>query len=78
MLTGIQSVYAVIVGFHLTGSLFEPIIPATVAALQEIGPRYIVPAHCTGWAATHQIARTMPKAFLQNSVGTEFVFRAQD
>ncbi len=78
MLTGIQSVYAVIGGFHLTGGLFEPIIPATVAALQEIAPRYIVPAHCTGWAATHQIARTMPEAFLQNSVGTEFVFRAKD
>lgn len=40
MLTGIQSVYAVIGGFHLTGSLFETIIPATVAALKEIGPRY--------------------------------------
>ena len=78
MLTGIQSVYAVIGGFHLTGGLFEPIIPATVAALQEIAPRYIVPGHCTGWSATHQIARTMPEAFLQNSVGTEFVFRAKD
>ena len=77
-LTGIQSVCAVIGGFHLTGGLFEPIIPATVAALKEIEPRYIVPGHCTGWTATHRIAREMPEAFLQNSVGTEFVFRAVD
>lgn len=77
-LTGIQEVHAVIGGFHLTGGLFEPIIPATVAALQEIGPRYIVPGHCTGWAATHRIAQAMPEAFIQNSVGTEFVFRAAD
>ena len=77
-LTGIQAVHAVIGGFHLTGGLFEQIIPATVSALQEIGPRYIVPGHCTGWAATHRIAQAMPEAFIQNSVGTEFVFRAAD
>ena len=78
VLTGIQQIYAVIGGFHLTGGLFESIIPATVATLKEIGPRYIVPGHCTGWAATHRIARELPEAFLQNSVGTEFVFRAED
>ena len=49
-----------------------------VSALQEIGLRYIVPGHCTGWAATHRIAQAMPEAFIQNSVGTEFVFRAAD
>jgi 7,8-dihydropterin-6-yl-methyl-4-(beta-D-ribofuranosyl)aminobenzene 5'-phosphate synthase len=32
-LTGIDAVYAVISGFHLTGQLFESRIPATVAAL---------------------------------------------
>jgi 7,8-dihydropterin-6-yl-methyl-4-(beta-D-ribofuranosyl)aminobenzene 5'-phosphate synthase len=69
-LTGIQTIYAVIGGFHLAGALFEPNIPATVAALQEIKPRYVMPGHCTGWSAVHQIARTMPEAFIPNSVGT--------
>ena len=50
----------------------------TVSTLQEIGPRYVVPGHCTGWAATHRIAQAMPEVFIQNSVGTEFVFRAAD
>jgi 7,8-dihydropterin-6-yl-methyl-4-(beta-D-ribofuranosyl)aminobenzene 5'-phosphate synthase len=72
-ITGVEPVHAVIGGFHLTGGLFEPIIPATVAALQEIGPRYIVPGHCTGWSATHQLARALPEAFIPNSVGTNFV-----
>lgn len=72
-LTGIARIYAVIGGFHLTGGLFEPIIPATVAALQAFGPRYLVPGHCTGWSATHQIARALPDAFIANSVGTNFV-----
>ncbi|GAC1390143.1 MAG: MBL fold metallo-hydrolase [Ktedonobacteraceae bacterium] len=71
-LTGIQNVYAVIGGFHLTGALFDPIIPATIAALKEINPQYLVPGHCTGWSATHQIARAMPDAFIANSVGTTY------
>jgi 7,8-dihydropterin-6-yl-methyl-4-(beta-D-ribofuranosyl)aminobenzene 5'-phosphate synthase len=72
-ITGVARVYAVIGGFHLTGRLFEPIIPATVAALQQLAPRYVVPGHCTGWLAAQQIARAMPEAFIANSVGTRFV-----
>ncbi len=72
-LTGVKQVYAVMGGFHLTGGIFEPLIPATIEALQQIGPRYVVPCHCTGWSATHQIARAMPEAFIPNSVGTTFI-----
>ncbi len=72
-LTGVDRVHAVIGGFHLSGPLFEPIIAPTVAALREIAPQMIVPAHCTGWRATHAIAREFPDAFVQNSVGTRFV-----
>ena len=63
-------VHAVVGGFHLSGALFEPRIAATIDALQAIGPRYVLPGHCTGWAATHRIARAMPDAFIANSVGT--------
>ena len=42
--------------------VFEPTIPATTAALQRINPRYLRPGHCTGWSATHQLARAMPDA----------------
>lgn len=69
-LTGIQAVYAVIGGFHLTGALFEPIIPPTIAALQELKPRYVMPGHCTGWMAIQRIAQAMPDAFIPSSVGT--------
>lgn len=72
-LTGVQSIYAVIGGFHLTGALFAPIIPPTVAALKKIKPCYLMPGHCTGWSAIHQIAREMPEAFIPNSVGTTLV-----
>lgn len=72
-ITGIQKIHAVIGGFHLTGGYFEPIIPATIAELKQIKPRYLMPGHCTGWAATHQIARAMPEAYIPNSVGTTLI-----
>ncbi|HJN93927.1 MAG TPA: MBL fold metallo-hydrolase [Dehalococcoidia bacterium] len=71
-LTGVEDVYAVLGGFHLTGGQFEPIIPATVAALGALDPSVVVPAHCTGWRAIHDLAAALPDAFIQNSVGTRF------
>jgi 7,8-dihydropterin-6-yl-methyl-4-(beta-D-ribofuranosyl)aminobenzene 5'-phosphate synthase len=73
-LTGIDKVHAFVGGFHLTGGLFEPIIPHTIAELVAIGPDIIVPGHCTGWRATHELARQLPDAFVQTSVGTRLQF----
>jgi len=75
-LTGVDRIHAVIGGFHLTGPIFEPIIAPTVQALKEFGPSVIVPQHCTGWKATHLIAREFPDAFVPNSVGTTMVIGA--
>jgi 7,8-dihydropterin-6-yl-methyl-4-(beta-D-ribofuranosyl)aminobenzene 5'-phosphate synthase len=75
-LTGVATLHAVIGGFHLSGPLFEPIIDATAGALADLAPEVIVPAHCTGWKAVHTIARRLPGAFIQNSVGTTFRFAA--
>ena len=71
-LTGVDEVYAVLGGFHLSGVLFDPIIPQTVDALVSLAPEVVVPAHCTGWKAVHALAARMPDAFIQNSVGTRF------
>ena len=73
---GVDKLHAVIGGFHLTGPLFEPIIGDTIGALEQLAPDVIIPAHCTGWKATHAIARHLPGAFIQNSVGTTFHFSA--
>jgi 7,8-dihydropterin-6-yl-methyl-4-(beta-D-ribofuranosyl)aminobenzene 5'-phosphate synthase len=71
-LTGIDRLYAVIGGFHLTGGLFEPIIPQTIAALKAEQPQVVIPAHCTGWRATSQLATHLPEAFIPNSVGSRY------
>ncbi|MCL4421602.1 MAG: MBL fold metallo-hydrolase [Actinobacteria bacterium] len=73
-LTGVEKVYAVIGGFHLGGPIFEPIIPHVTQELAALEPAVIVPAHCTGWKATHALAAKMENAFIQNSVGTKFIF----
>lgn len=75
--TGIETVHAVIGGLHLTGGIFEPIIPDTLAALEAIGPDFIVAGHCTGWKAMQQIAARLPSAYVPSSVGTQLHFGAR-
>ncbi len=74
-LTGVEKVHAFIGGLHLTGGLFEPIIQPTIDELVAFAPDLVVPGHCTGWKATHEIARRMPSAFVQTSVGTQLLLK---
>ncbi len=72
-LTGVETVYALLGGLHLTGGIFESIIPATIKELKAIAPHLVMPGHCTGWKAIHAFARELPEAFVQGSVGTRLV-----
>ena len=73
-ITGIDQVYGLVGGMHLTGGLMEPLIPRTLAELATIAPSVVVPGHCSGWKATHELARQMPDAYIQSSVGTRLHF----
>ena len=73
-LTGEDRLHAFVGGMHLTGGIFERLIPRTLEKLAEIAPRWLVPGHCTGWKATHEIARHFPEAYIQTSVGTRLRF----
>ena len=77
-LTGEDRFHAILGGFHLSGKAFEPIIGPTCDALGEFHADFLVPAHCTGWRATHALAARFPEAFIQNSVGTRFEFTAAE
>lgn len=72
MLTGITKIYAILGGFHLSGAAFEPLIDQTCELLAAFAPQIIVPTHCTGFGAIHQLATRIPNAFIQSSVGTRF------
>jgi 7,8-dihydropterin-6-yl-methyl-4-(beta-D-ribofuranosyl)aminobenzene 5'-phosphate synthase len=69
-LTGQHAIAAIVGGFHLSGPMFERIIDPTVAALAELSPSLLVPAHCTGWKAVHRMATRFPDAFVMSAVGT--------
>src|SRR5689334_2180373 len=73
-LTGEERVAGFIGGLHLTGGIFEPIIGPTVDVFAAAGVERLLPAHCTGWKAVHQLARTLPEAFVQPAVGTVVTF----
>lgn len=73
-LTGVQKLHAFVGGCHLTGAIMEPVIPRTLQEMGTLSFDYIVPGHCTGWKATHELARLFPNAFVQSSVGTTLRF----
>jgi 7,8-dihydropterin-6-yl-methyl-4-(beta-D-ribofuranosyl)aminobenzene 5'-phosphate synthase len=77
-LTGEQKVHAFVGGMHLTGGLFEPIIPRTISELAAIGPDYVVPGHCTGWKAVNALVNTLPDAYVQSNTGARLHFAAPD
>ena len=72
--TGIKKVHAIMGGFHLNGPAFEPAIEKTIAALLQITPDYVIPAHCTGRNAIMAIERAMPGQFILNMSGTTLTF----
>ena len=72
--TGVENVFVVMGGFHLTGADFEPIIEPTTEALKAFNPQYVVPTHCTGRKAVMHLEKEMPDRFLLNMSGTKMVF----
>jgi 7,8-dihydropterin-6-yl-methyl-4-(beta-D-ribofuranosyl)aminobenzene 5'-phosphate synthase len=73
-LTGVEQVYGLVGGMRLTGGLMEPLIPRTLAELVTIAPSVVAPGHCAGWRETHELARQMPAAYIQSSVGARLHF----
>jgi 7,8-dihydropterin-6-yl-methyl-4-(beta-D-ribofuranosyl)aminobenzene 5'-phosphate synthase len=74
--TGVDRVYAVIGGFHLSGPFFEPIIGRTTEELKALDPLYVVPTHCTGRKAIMHMEKEMPGQFILNMSGTRLTFTA--
>jgi 7,8-dihydropterin-6-yl-methyl-4-(beta-D-ribofuranosyl)aminobenzene 5'-phosphate synthase len=69
-ITGVDKIYCVMGGFHLSGPFFETIIPRTIEEMEKINPEVIVPCHCTGLKAAQKFEKVFPKAFVLNASGT--------
>ncbi len=74
--TGIDEIYGVIGGFHLTGVTQNEKIERTIYEMKKYNPEFIIPTHCTGWKAMERFSTEMPQSFILNSVGTRFSFNS--
>jgi 7,8-dihydropterin-6-yl-methyl-4-(beta-D-ribofuranosyl)aminobenzene 5'-phosphate synthase len=70
-LTGVEKVYAVLGGFHLSGAFYEKILEQTIDKLKALSPAVVVPMHCTGRKAMELFSREFPSSFVLNSVGSK-------
>jgi 7,8-dihydropterin-6-yl-methyl-4-(beta-D-ribofuranosyl)aminobenzene 5'-phosphate synthase len=70
----VETVLAVMGGFHLSGPGTEPLVEKTTQGLKQFNPTYVVPTHCTGRYAIGVLEREMPNNFILNMVGTKLTF----
>jgi 7,8-dihydropterin-6-yl-methyl-4-(beta-D-ribofuranosyl)aminobenzene 5'-phosphate synthase len=70
--SGMDKVHTVMGGFHLISAKPE-VIQNTVADIKAMKPDYVVPTHCTGFAAMTAFSREMPNQFILNTAGTKYV-----
>jgi 7,8-dihydropterin-6-yl-methyl-4-(beta-D-ribofuranosyl)aminobenzene 5'-phosphate synthase len=69
-LTGVEKVYAVLGGFHLSGTFYDKILAKTIDRLKAFAPAVVIPMHCTGRKAMELLSNEFPSAFVLNSVGS--------
>jgi len=72
-ISGVKKVWAVVGGFHLGDATPEK-VGRTIDEMKTIGPRLVMPAHCTGFAATRRFSEDMSREFVLNAVGTRLAF----
>jgi len=72
--TGVETVHAVMGGFHLSGPDMEPIVEKTARGLKALNPAYVIPTHCTGRYAVGVLEREMKESFILNMTGTKLTF----
>ncbi len=75
-LANVDRVEAVLGGFHLVGESARAGLQQTVSYLEKTSPGLIVPAHCTGWQATHLLARNFPAAYACSGVGSRYIVQS--
>ena len=71
--TGIETVFAIIGGFHLASAKDEE-IDKTIEYIKKEKPTYVIPSHCSGFQAISKIAQDMPDEFIEGVVGTTYTF----
>jgi 7,8-dihydropterin-6-yl-methyl-4-(beta-D-ribofuranosyl)aminobenzene 5'-phosphate synthase len=72
-LSGVDEVLAILGGFHLAPAKDDE-IDRTIDEIIGLGPKVVVPSHCTGFKAITRFSQRMPDAFVLGVVGTRYLF----
>ena len=72
-LTGVNDVFAVIGGFHLSGPAMAPAVAPTIEELKKMAPALVCPMHCSGFPAISALSRALPESFVLSSVGSRIL-----
>jgi 7,8-dihydropterin-6-yl-methyl-4-(beta-D-ribofuranosyl)aminobenzene 5'-phosphate synthase len=70
---GIETIHAIVGGFHLAEASDEE-IDQTIDLIKGFAPKLVFPSHCTGFRATNQFAQEMPDEFAEGVVGATYLF----
>ena len=73
LLEGKTPLHSVIGGFHLADAEPEQ-IEQTVSDMKALGPKVLLPGHCSGWKVKVALERAMPGTLAPSTVGTRFTF----
>lgn len=69
--TGKLPLYGVVGGFHLTDNRPDK-LAASLADLKALGPRVLMPGHCTGWKFKFTVEQAMPAVLAPSFCGTTY------
>ncbi|WP_022666176.1 MBL fold metallo-hydrolase [Desulfospira joergensenii] len=72
-LTGVEDVFAVIGGFHLSGPAMAPAVAPTIEALEQMSMSLVCPMHCSGFTAVSALSQALPDSFVLSSVGSKII-----
>ena len=65
----VERLFAVIGDFHLSGTIFEPIIDRICADLAAFDPAMVMPGHWTVWRSQHALGRVFGERHVPSCVG---------
>ncbi len=68
----VDSIYAIIGGFHLARASDDE-IDRTIDFIRSTEARLVIPTHCTGFRAVSRFAQEMPDEFVEGVVGATYL-----
>ena len=72
-ISGVETVHAILGGFHLAPAKDDE-IERTIDEIARLQPKLVSPSHCTGFKAITRFSARMPDQFVQGAVGTTYLF----